>query len=292
MTDGTEHLPDIRAEKEGDDGLEDDAAMLALLMELLKSMKAGKGEWKALQAMMERQASDFIGKALDALGVGLDEAVQMMEDDEPSDPDLKMVLRAAMLNLIDFSVAKEYQMAKELRGYPKTLSDFTDTDNFNIGVNHRYNTVWGEAEDGEVEWAARTAGGFIGYREGTVLVYCTQGDERVRPWHRDLEGLAYKKESFPEWLIPPIEWGCRCYLIDESYEEWGPVSDSVSPQALMRRYGVEMEMPEEMNPVFRESLAKGGRIFSDAHRYFEMDRKHKAKLTRIANEIKKSYKLI
>lgn len=32
--------------------------------------------------------------------------------------------------------------------------------------------------------------------------------------------------------------------------------------------GQIIEMPDFVNPVFKESVAKGGRIFSDAHSYF------------------------
>ena len=46
------------------------------------------------------------------------------------------------------------------------------------------------------------------------------------------------------------------------------------------------EMPDFINPVFKESVAKGGRIFSSAHSYFSVPKKYKKKLRTIANRIK------
>ena len=101
----------------------------------------------------------------------------------------------------------------------------------------------------------------------------------MRPWHLALEGTSYRKASFPAWLIPPIEHGCRCFLVEES-------ADVLNQSKLSQVMGQIIEMPDFVNPVFKESVAKGGRIFSDAHSYFIIHKKHKKRLRTIANKIK------
>ena len=49
------------------------------------------------------------------------------------------------------------------------------------------------------------------------------------------------------------------------------------------------EMPEWFNRTFKESVANGGRIFSDEHPYFQVDTQHYDKLSEIASNIKKKY---
>lgn len=50
--------------------------------------------------------------------------------------------------------------------------------------------------------------------------------------------------------------------------------------------GQVTEMPDFVNPVFKESVATGGRIFSDAHSYFVIPKKYKQRLKKIAQNIK------
>ena len=146
-------------------------------------------------------------------------------------------------------------------------------------IFHRYNSIYANIENEDIEYAMGIAAGWILYSNNTVLTYMTQGDNRVRPWHLALEGTSYRKASFPAWLIPPIEHGCRCFLVEES-------ADVLNQSKLSQVMGQIIEMPDFVNPVFKESVAKGGRIFSDAHSYFIIPKKHKKRLRTIANKIK------
>ena len=161
------------------------------------------------------------------------------------------ILVAAIDNLIDFAAAEEMTMISEL---PEEVDEECLLDYETIC--EQYNLTYAEAENEQVLFAAKMAAWWMTVNAESVITYMTQGDERVRPWHLSLEGVSYRKSEFPAELIPPIEWGCRCYLIANGF---AAVRASLSID----------KCRSMVDPVFRESLATGGRIFTDAHRYFD-----------------------
>ena len=162
------------------------------------------------------------------------------------------ILVAAIDNLIDFAAAEEMTMISEL---PEEVDEECLLDYETIC--EQYNLTFAEAENEQVLFAAKMAAWWMAVNAESVVTYMTQGDERVRPWHLSLEGVSYRKSEFPAELIPPIEWGCRCYLIAYGF---AGVRASLSID----------KCRSMVDPVFRESLATGGRIFTDAHRYFDV----------------------
>ena len=161
------------------------------------------------------------------------------------------ILVAAIDNLIDFAASEEMTMISEL---PEEVDEECLLDYETIC--EQYNLTYAEAENEQVLFAAKMAAWWMAVNAESVITYMTQGDERVRPWHLSLEGVSYRKSEFPAELIPPIEWGCRCYLIANGF---AAVRASLSID----------KCRSMVDPVFRESLATGGRIFTDAHRYFD-----------------------
>jgi len=191
------------------------------------------------------------------------------------------ILVAALDNLIDFAVAEEFQMYEHLPANcdiadPMDLEECED-------VFWRYNHIYSKIENEDIEYAMKIAAAWAIHTDSTVFTFMTQGDERVRPWHLALEGTSYPKHSFPAWLIPPIEHGCRCYLVEESIEVINESSMFAKVENTIN------EMPDFVNPVFKESVAKGGRIFSDAHSYFVIPKKYKKRLRAIAKKIKSKW---
>ena len=160
------------------------------------------------------------------------------------------ILVAAIDNLVDFAAAEEYALLEELPDEPQ-VEDIAAYES----LCERYNLTYAAEENGQVLFAASMAAWWLTIDAETVVTYMTQGDERVRAWHLSLEGLSYRKSEFPPELIPPIEWGCRCFLVANGFAS---VQSSLSDKKCI----------EKVDPVFRESLATGGRIFSSAHAYF------------------------
>ena len=190
------------------------------------------------------------------LALDFDEALSILRNHNnfttERDKQQHEILVAAIDNLIDFAAAEEMKMISEL---PEEVNEECLLDYETIC--EQYNLTYAEVENEQVLFAAKMAAWWMAVNAESVITYMTQGDERVRPWHLSLEGVSYRKSEFPAELIPPIEWGCRCYLIANGF---AAVRASLSID----------KCRSMVDPVFRESLATGGRIFTDAHRYFDV----------------------
>lgn len=210
-----------------------------------------------IEDMLALRASFLIDRALTGFRMDLDKALELLRNHNDfiseRERSQRDILVAAVDNLIDFAAAEEFTMLEEL---PKT-PDVQDMDEYEE-MCERYNLTYAGKENDQVLWAAQMAAWWLTVDNGTVLMYMTQGDERVRPWHLSLEGISYPKSEFPPELIPPLEWGCRCYLVADGF-------------ASVRGSIMTEDFRERADPVFRESLATGGRIFSPAHRYFSKE---------------------
>ena len=230
---------------------------------------------------MELRSEFAFNHAIKGFGMDFEKALDLLRNHNDGltkmEKEQRNVLVAALDNLVDFAVAEEFQMFANL---PDDL-DIDDEEDIKEAesVFYRYNNIYSSIENGDIEYAMGVAAGWVSYSENTVLTYMTQGDNRVRPWHLALEGTSYRKANFPAWLIPPIEHGCRCFWVEEA-------SSVLNCTQLTQVVGQVNEMPDFINPVFKESVAKGGRIFSSAHSYFSVPKKYKKKLRTIANRIK------
>lgn len=211
--------------------------------------------WDLIEDIITLRASFLIDRALTGLKIDFDRALGLIRNHNEfttqRERQERDILLAAIDNLIDFAAAQEYTMIEE-------LPDEIDSDQIDEydSVCDKYNLRYAEQENSDVVFAAGMAAWFLNLADETLVTFMTQGDERVRPWHLSHEGLSFPKNNFPPELIPPIEWGCRCYLITNGF---GSV------------YGktIEGKNKIKVNPVFCESLAKGGKIFSSAHPYFK-----------------------
>lgn len=238
-----------------------------------------------LEAMMELRAEFAINHAIKGFGMDIEKALELIRNKNNGlsrlEREQRDILVAAIDNLVDFAVAQEFQMSQHLP------IDFDYDDQSNIDeceeIFWRYNHTYAIIENEDIEYAMKIAAAWAIHTNSTVFTYMTQGDERVRPWHLALEGISHPKSSFPAWLIPPIEHGCRCYLVEESGDVLNKVSDIA--QVVCQND----DIPDFVNPVFKESVAKGGRIFSEAHSYFTIPKKHKKKLRQISKTIKSKW---
>lgn len=255
-------------------------ALLAVFTRFIESLANETDSQTILEELMDLRADFLIQHALSGFDMGYDEALEILRNaDGLTDEQVakRNIIVAAVDNLIDFAVAEEYQMAREL---PSLDDDEYDEDDYEE-VFERYNKRYAEVENSDAEYAMIIAAGLVGVADNTMLTYMTQGDERVRPWHLQYEGFSAPKSQFPAWLIPPIEHQCRCYLVEDNIV--GKVKDV--KDAVLK----VPTMPDWFNRTFKESVALGGRIFSDEHPYFTIDSRDEESLHNIVKRIKEKY---
>jgi SPP1 gp7 family putative phage head morphogenesis protein len=197
-------------------------------------------------------------------------------------------LVAAVRNLIDFAVCEEYQLYRKVQNRYDEFDEAIDYDEYPSEFLDEcdewcktYNDTYATVENHDIEYAMGIALAWVGYGDEVYLTYMTQNDDRVRPWHYALQGETYTKDDFPAWMIPPIEWACRCFLV--------PSYDGNASKNVNRVMAKKTSKPKQLDGIFSESVAKCGRIFSSSHPYFNVRKEDKSKLKEISNNLKGKY---
>lgn len=263
--------------------------LLALYIALLRNIKTEAAK-EALFDLSRQRALFLIGHAIKGLGLTSEQATQLLysKDDNSltqHDKDIRDRLVAAVNNLVEFGVCEEYQLYKE------ALQQLVDNDDADLdmedyedleGLCRKYNDIYAAIENGDVAYAASIAAWWTRFSSADYLVYWTQNDAKVRPWHMALQGYAATVEEFPSWIIPPIEWNCRCYLEPLEVNVRGDASFVKE----VRAKASKIQKPTQIDDVFSESLAKCGRIFGASHSYFIVDENDTEMIGEFVNRIK------
>lgn len=246
--------------------------ILGVFRRLMDSLENSAESWRIMEEIIMLRTASLYSSVLEGLKLDFDRALELLRNHNDfttlQEKEERDILVAAIENLVEFAAAQEYAMMNDVREHSQD-EGFEDYE----GICEKYNLTYAEAENEQVLLAGGVAGWWIKQSSDTWITYMTQGDERVRDTHQALEGLTYPKSSFPSDLIPPIEWGCRCYLLSDSNK--ASVSASLTN-----------DFREKVNPVFAESLAMKGRIFSGAHPYFTSDLRKHTRLQTIVKRIK------
>lgn len=252
--------------------------LLSMFIDLLNQYDNQTLDLKHFQNIIEKRALFAFGHCIRRFGIDFDEAIDIVRNHNelyltPSEQERRKAILAALDNLIDFAAAEETQMYMDLEDQEENLDP---TDIFKL-----YNKVYATTENRDISYSAAIAAWWINLSQETTLMYMTQGDERVRDSHRALEGLSFSKSNFPEWLIPPIDWRCRCYLIESftkpNYQDYPDTEELIE---------------KAVNPIFKNSLAKGGAIFGEEHPYFMVSPSLVLPMKRIITSIKSKFNIV
>jgi hypothetical protein len=232
--------------------------ILPLFQKLIQTQEDTTGSYDILEEMISLRASFLLDRVFEGMHMDFNKALNLLRSNNElttlQEKEERDILVAAIDNLVDFAAAEEFTLMKEL---PNDID--TEHPELYENICKKYNEVYATQENGDVFHAATMAAWWITVPQDTLVSYMTQGDERVRAWHLSMEGLTFPKHKFPEALIPPIEHGCRCYLMTEG--------SMPSIHASLKR---DVDYQKKVNPVFTGSLACKGKIFSQSHSYFKI----------------------
>lgn len=267
---------------------EEYAVLLALFREVIKSIRDNDGQWESLEELMKARADFAVRHAFEGFGISYDDALELLKNADDLTDEQRVqrdILIAAVDNIVDFAVAEEYHAADEVSEYDELeeleedSEEYADLLEILFGICNKYNNRYAYVENMDIEYAMIIAAYLSSMKDDTILTYMTMGDERVRPWHLQYEGYSAPRSQFPSWLIPPIEHQCRCFLVEDTKSTlMADVQAAKKPQ-----------MPDWFDRTFKESVANGGRIFSDEHSYFQIDKRHVKRLGEISDRIKAIY---
>lgn len=263
--------------------------LLALYIALLAAWKREDKE-ESLYALSELRTQQAFNHVLKGLGIDEDKAMELLKNSEDNnitqqDKDMRDRVIAAIRNLIDFSVCEEYQLYDE-------VADIVGEDDINFNSEdyedllllcEKYNDTYAAIENADIEYAGTMAAFWMRLSAADYLVYWTQNDAKVRPWHMELQGYAAPRDEFPAWMIPPIEYNCRCFL--ESLER----SAVMGKMHNIKGSAKDIKRPKKVSEVYSESLAKCGRIFGPAHNYFNVKETDKEMLQGFVSRLREKY---
>lgn len=254
--------------------------MLNAFRRIIELSETEDDVWDGIEFLSEIRSDALIDRVLVGLNLTLGEARHKlkMANSELSEKDREErdILVAAFDNMIDFAVAQQFSMMAALE-HTETDDIFSEADILEYEtVFEKFNLKYAYQENQDVKYSAAVAYWWLSVAGNPLITFVTQRDERVRDSHAILDGESFLKNEFPQELIPPIEFGCRCYLTSENHGVTASTRKSFNEDL-------------EHDPVFAESLAKGGRIFTDKHSYFQIPARSKPKVNEISKNIKSKF---
>lgn len=274
--------------------------LLALFISFLKNIDSNSRN-DIVYALMELRADIAIQYGCDGFGMDEEEALQLLRNvDEntlsPEQNEKRKRIIAMVENLIAFAVCEEYHVVKDTdkvykkhkKNNPDYEIDYNDSDDIDeyTDINEQYNDQYAAVENADIMYAMGIAAWWLGMNQYDLITYWTMNDAKVRPWHMALQGYTAPRDEFPSWMIPPIEWNCRCFLLPAEKVDPSQVWDKAD---FKRVVGKVPTKPKQIDDTFSESVAKCGRIFGKSHNYFKVDKADKDFLDDCVKRIKDKY---
>lgn len=256
--------------------------LLALFVDLISDFYEDPELFYVHSEIMLLRATNLLNHAFSGYGKNMDDVKKLIKEKDTAkmsrkELDERNMFMGLIDNLISFAVAEEYQAFKEIQADAEESESEDEFEDMAIGTFAKYNRQYAAVENADVLFALGIASEYITTESEEIIEFKTQGDERVRASHAALDGLRYRKSEFPDALVPPIEWACRCYLVN---------TGSTDGRTLTNRSGVPALLAAASLSIFKNNVAKDGVMFSEDHPYFEVDSEHEKELADMTSKIK------
>lgn len=173
-------------------------------------------------------------------------------------------------NMQKFSGAKSFHQVKDIEKLVFKGATKVAFDEYRLNADkvfNIYNKTWLEVETDIIIKMTDSSRDWLSYEKQVdtfpLLQFITVGDSRVRPHHAALDGIIKPvNDSFWNSYAPPLEYRCRCLLIqlDEG---------KITPDK-----NIDFkEIKKEVDPVFENNPNKSGKLFLETgknkHPYFK-----------------------
>jgi len=240
--------------------------LLAILRGFLEDFYNNPSLYMTHTELMEQRAVFALNHAFNGYGLSFERAMNIVKlENNDGLTDIQIEERDMLIGLIDniinFSVAAEHQTLMSISEDREKSVDMEEFMITAINTFSKYNKTYAGIENEDIFFALGLAAEWLRFDAETILQFTTQGDERVRDSHNAINGLRYRKKDFPAALIPPIDHGCRCYLID---------TGSTDGRKLTNKPNVSKLIDDATNPAFKYNVATSGQMFGEDHPYFEI----------------------
>jgi SPP1 gp7 family putative phage head morphogenesis protein len=200
---------------------------------------------------------------VDQLWQAVQEGYGKKIEDVKEGTDDYITLNKLLKDTINFSSAKTKAMNdaifNELKDDKGQIRSFNDFKQFVYPIAIDFTGAWLKSEYNFAVASSQMAEKWQRFesRKEAIpfLQYETVGDDRVRPAHRELEGVV-KEVDDPFWDLyyPPNGWNCRCTVR-------GLADATVTPDE-------KINYPEEMPDLFKINFGKLKKVFPPDHPYY------------------------
>jgi SPP1 gp7 family putative phage head morphogenesis protein len=232
-----------------------DAELEKIIEKLLRNIFKNRSIANVSKKMMNY----FIDQLMQAVYEGYGYEIGELEPDT-LDYD---ILKALQANVIRFSAAKDDAMNRairnELTDATGNIRSFSEFKKFAYAITTDHTQAWLSAEYNFAIASAQMNSKWQQIVANSdalpLLQYETVGDDRVRPAHRELEGITRPYDDlFWDIYFPPNGWRCRCTVRQ--------LQDGVvtPPDKIIT--------PETMPKMFMINFGKQNLVFPPNHPYY------------------------